>query len=142
MPRAKPTQVIEHRISLSNFERKEVKQLLDAQTLNNYVDLGIKGVVGVGAVGVGVGAVYVGYQGYLLAREIAAAAGEAASDAMKVVDDVSQSLSVERQQTYWSAFGDFFNPFISRVQFDLKHNNEEQFFARYGMSKAEYMATM
>jgi hypothetical protein len=71
MPRAKPTQVIEHRLSLSNYERKEVKELLDAQTLNTRIEAGINGAKAVGVVAVGAGTVYVLYQSYLLAREIA-----------------------------------------------------------------------
>jgi hypothetical protein len=34
MPRKPPTEVIEHRISLSDFERRELKQYIDAQQVN------------------------------------------------------------------------------------------------------------
>lgn len=35
MPRKAPSQVIEHRISLSDYERKELKQYVDAQQINS-----------------------------------------------------------------------------------------------------------
>jgi len=67
MPRSKPTQTIEHRISLSDFERKELKELLDAQTksteIQNYIDGG-KGILFAGS------AFAIGYIGYLALVEI------------------------------------------------------------------------
>lgn len=37
MPRKPPTNVIEHRISLSDFERKQLKELINAQEVRGYV---------------------------------------------------------------------------------------------------------
>lgn len=57
MPRKAPTQVIEHRMSLSNFERQQLEELIDsyrkdkfAENIPNYM-LGVAG-LGVGAAGV------------------------------------------------------------------------------------------
>jgi hypothetical protein len=67
MPRAKPNQVVEHRISFSDFERKELKQMLDIRdkqvTIANYVNGGK-------AVLYGASALAVGYFGYLALSEI------------------------------------------------------------------------
>lgn len=67
MPRSKPTQTIEHRISLSDFERKEMKELLDSRTqlnqINSYIEGG-KGVLFAGS------AFAIGYIGYLALVEI------------------------------------------------------------------------
>lgn len=38
MPRKAPTQVIEHRISLSDYERKNIKTLVEAKTRQSYFD--------------------------------------------------------------------------------------------------------
>ena len=55
MPRSKPKEVIEHRVTLGDFERKQLKE---AQTARLIRDVGI----GVGIVGLGVGGSYVGYK--------------------------------------------------------------------------------
>jgi hypothetical protein len=55
MPRSKPKEVIEHRVTLGDFERKQLKE---AQTARTIRDVGI----GVGIVGLGVGGSYVGYK--------------------------------------------------------------------------------
>jgi len=62
MPRKAPDKVVEHRISLSNFERKEIKETLDkidklhsAQLTQSYVRSA--GVIGLGLVGVAGGLV-------------------------------------------------------------------------------------
>jgi len=39
MPRKPPTEVIEHRISLSDFERRELKQYIDAQQVNAGINV-------------------------------------------------------------------------------------------------------
>tara|TARA_Y100000004_G_C8933540_1_gene421100 strand:+ start:178 stop:531 length:354 start_codon:yes stop_codon:yes gene_type:complete len=52
MPRKSPSQVIEHRISLSDFERREIKQTLDAMQLRSNLDSAGRFVVGAAAVAV------------------------------------------------------------------------------------------
>lgn len=67
MPRAKTTDVIEHRITLGDFERKEFKEYLDirdnAQKIDNVIDAG-KGILFAGS------AFAIGYIGYLALVEI------------------------------------------------------------------------
>ncbi len=62
MPRAKTTEVIEHRITFGDLERKELKETLDLLDKDRKWNLGLKTAVGSAAV---VGAVGIGYMGYL-----------------------------------------------------------------------------
>ena len=55
MPRSKPKEVIEHRVTLGDFERKQLK---DHQMVRIVKDVG----VGVGIAAVGVGGTYVAYE--------------------------------------------------------------------------------
>ena len=55
MPRSKPTQVTEHRVTLGTWEREQIK---DAQDAKNIRDIG----VGVGIASVGIGGTYVAYK--------------------------------------------------------------------------------
>jgi hypothetical protein len=55
MPRSKPQQVIEHRVTLGTWERDMLKEQQDAK---NIRDIG----VGVGVAAVGIGGTYVAYK--------------------------------------------------------------------------------
>ena len=61
MPRKAPDKVIEHRISLSNYERKEFQQYLDAQKTAAYLQ------PFAGAIGPVAGVAAIGGIGYLVA---------------------------------------------------------------------------
>jgi hypothetical protein len=92
MPRGKPNQIIEHRLSMGSYEREAFKRYQKSVTLKNNVESGVQ--VGKAAVvaGIGAGSVYVLYQSYLLAREIADnmgyAADLAAANAKKAADKI------------------------------------------------------
>ncbi len=92
MPRGKPTQIIEHRISLSNWERDKIGSLVDAKKREANIEAGISGVKVLAVAGIGAGSVYVAYQGYLLGREIAEivynVADEAKAKAKKAKDKI------------------------------------------------------
>ena len=63
MPRKAPDKVIEHRISLSNYERQEIKEYLESQKTATYLapfDVAIGPVAGVAAVG-GIGYLVAAY---------------------------------------------------------------------------------
>lgn len=61
--------VVEHRITLGDYERREMRQLIKSQVLLNRIDTGAT--VGKGALigGAAVGGVYVLYESYRLCRE-------------------------------------------------------------------------
>ncbi len=70
MPRKAPSQVIEHRISLSDFERREVKQTLDAIQLRTSLDSAGRFLVGAAAVTVGGLAAFAALDVYKFLKDI------------------------------------------------------------------------
>ena len=67
MPRAKTTEVIEHRITFGDLERKELKETLDLIDKDRKFNLYAKTAVGTGAV---VAAASIGYLGYIALQGI------------------------------------------------------------------------
>lgn len=64
MPRKPPSQVIEHRLSLSDFERRELKQVIDSYQKNKALENAPKLMLGGAAVGAVALAAYVAYKLY------------------------------------------------------------------------------
>jgi len=61
-PRKAPTQVIEHRISLSDFERKELRELLTSNRINQNINSAAKVLGSTGGIGIALAAlVYVSF---------------------------------------------------------------------------------
>lgn len=81
MPRRAPTQVIEHRISLSDFERKEFKQTVDAIQIRQSLDSAGKFLVGASAVAVVGTTAYFTLRAYSWVKDIPKDLGEAITDA-------------------------------------------------------------
>ena len=67
MPRAKTTEVIEHRITFGDLERKELKEHLDLMDKDRKFNLYAKTAVGTGAV---VAAAGIGFLGYIALQGI------------------------------------------------------------------------
>ncbi len=67
MPRAKTTEVIEHRITFGDLERKELKETLDLMDKDRKFNIYAKAAVGTGAV---VAAAGIGYLGYIALQGI------------------------------------------------------------------------
>ena len=67
MPRAKTTEVIEHRITFGDLERKELKETLDLIDRDRKFNIYAKTAVGTGAV---VAAAGIGYLGYIALQGI------------------------------------------------------------------------
>ena len=61
--------VVEHRITLGDYERREMRQLIKSQVLLNQINTGTKVGKGVLIGGAAVGTAYVLYESYNLARE-------------------------------------------------------------------------
>jgi len=55
MPRSKPKEVIEHRVTLGDFERKQIKEAMTAKLIK---DIG----TGVGIASIGIGGTYCAYK--------------------------------------------------------------------------------
>lgn len=83
MPRRAPTQVIEHRISLSDFERKEFKQTVDAIQIRQSLDSAGKFLVGASAVAVVGTTAYFTLKAYSWVKDIPKDLGEAVAGAGK-----------------------------------------------------------
>jgi len=98
MPRGKPNQIIEHRLSMGSYEREAFKQYQKSVTLKNNVESGVQ--VGKAAVvaGIGAGSVYVLYQSYLLAREIAESMGNAVDEATARAKRAKDKIVAELQE--------------------------------------------
>ncbi len=63
MPRKAPTEVIEHRITFGDYERKEIKEALDINDKQKTVDTVVKGGTAVLVGGTIIGAEYITYLG-------------------------------------------------------------------------------
>jgi hypothetical protein len=83
MPRRAPTQVIEHRISLSDFERKEFKQTVDTIQLRQSLDSAGKFLVGASAVAVVGTTAFFTLKAYSWVKDIPKDLGEAVAGAGK-----------------------------------------------------------
>jgi hypothetical protein len=83
MPRRAPTQVIEHRISLSDFERKEFKQTLDQIQIRQGLDSAGRFLVGASAVAVVGTTAYFTLQAYSFIKDIPKDIGDAITGAGK-----------------------------------------------------------
>lgn len=83
MPRRAPTQIIEHRISLSDFERREFKQTTDAIQLRQSLDSAGKFLVGASAVAVVGTTAYFTLRAYSWVKDIPKDIGEAITGAGK-----------------------------------------------------------
>ena len=66
MPRKAPQQVIEHRITLGDFERKEIKERLDSQDRLNNVKAIQQGVTSAAYLGGAAAMTWLGYQTWLI----------------------------------------------------------------------------
>ena len=62
MPRKAPTEVIEHRVTFGDFERKELKETLDILDKRSRLNTQVKTAGVVGAVGLGCATAWIGYQ--------------------------------------------------------------------------------
>lgn len=69
MPRKAPSQVIEHRISMSDYERAQLKEVVAAYNRDKWLE-NVPNILSASAVAIAsVGAVYVGYQLYDTLRQ-------------------------------------------------------------------------
>ena len=71
MPRKAPTQVIEHRITLGDYERKEIKEALDVRDRQVMIDNVLNGSKAVLQVGGLIASAYIGYLGWMAINGIA-----------------------------------------------------------------------
>lgn len=147
MPRKAPGSpgVVEHRITLGDFERKELKQTLDAYQLSNNVRSGIE-IAKVGAIGVGG---YFLYKGILQSSSIISSAwmktagfAESAIDSLfdfgkdaghAIINPIFQlrdrflvdlGFGPENMNTNW--------------KYDLRYLSKADFQKMYGMSKPDF----
>lgn len=92
MPRTKPDNTIVHRVELGSYERSSLKEWKDAQVLKTRIDSGITAAKAVAVGAIGAGTIYVGYQGYLLCREIAVKVYGVWDEAEKQLEDAKQVI--------------------------------------------------
>ena len=92
MPRTKPDNTIVHRIELGSYERSSLKEWKDAQVLKTRIDSGITAAKALTVGAIGVGKIYVGYQSYLLCREIAVKVYGVWDEAEKQLEDAKQAI--------------------------------------------------
>ena len=149
MARSKVDQVVEHRITLGKFERTELKQSLDLmqkrQQNQLYKEYAIGAVTGVAALGTAyaiyqmpkviteIGALFGSVYAY--ANDAVDSAADAAGDALSSMTEPSNAGT----PSYWGALIHRLNPLVSAVEWDIRHNSDEQFQATYGMTKAQYI---
>jgi hypothetical protein len=66
VPRNAPDQVVEHRVTLGDFERREIKQTLDALDRRRNVQAIQDGVTAAAYLATGAGVAWLGYQTWLI----------------------------------------------------------------------------
>jgi hypothetical protein len=142
MARGKVDQIIEHRVTLGKFERTELKQSLDLMQKKQqnalYKDYAIGAATGAAALG----GVYVAYKAVGLFGEI----GETFSGVWATIngiglDDITDFIKKGGGGTPspWKIAADKANPFIRGDEFDIRYMQDEDFLAKYLMTKGEYM---
>lgn len=92
MPRRAPTQVIEHRISLSDYERKEFKQTVDAIQLRQNLDSTGRFLVGASAVAVVGTTAFFTLKAYQWVKDIPEDLGEVVTDVTGAITTAGKSL--------------------------------------------------
>ena len=92
MPRRAPTQVIEHRISLSDFERKEFKQTVDAIQIRQNLDSAGKFLVGASAVAVVGTTAFFTLKAYSWVKDIPEDLGEVVTTVTGALSGAGKSL--------------------------------------------------
>jgi hypothetical protein len=145
MPRKSTDKVIEHRITLGDYERKEFKQTLDAYQLQKNINSAIDGAK---IVAVGVGGYFL-YKGLIQSSGIISAAwmktagfAESAVETLfdfgkdaghAIINPIFQlrdrflvdlGLGPEKMNTHW--------------KYDLRYLSASEFQAAYGMSKPDF----
>jgi len=98
MPRTKPDNTLVHRIELGSYERSSLKEWKDAQVLKTRIDSGIAAGKAVAVGAIGAGTIYVGYQGYLLCREIAVKVYGVWEEAEKQLEDAKNVIKNEYEE--------------------------------------------
>lgn len=104
MPRKAPSQVIEHRISMSDYERAQLKEVVAAYNRDKWLE-NVPNILSASAVTVAsVGAVFVGYQFYDTLRQHW---GTVASNPLKNAIDLLNPFDFESKEAAARKFFDF-----------------------------------
>lgn len=149
MARTKIDVTYEHRITLGKFERTELKQSLDLMQKRQQNQLYKEYAIGAATGAAALGTAYAIYQMPKVISEIGALFGSVYAYANNAIDSAQESAgnaldsmtkpSNAGNVSYWSALIHRLNPLVSAVEWDIRHNSDEQFQEAYGMSKAEYI---
>lgn len=145
MARSKVDQVVEHRLTLGKFERTELKQSLDLMQKRQQNALYKEYAIGAATGAAALGTAYALSKMPGIIKEIGALFGtvyayaEDASDAAGNAIDAMTQPSNAGTPSYWGALIHRLNPLVSAVEWDIRHNSDEQFMQTYGMTKAQYI---
>ena len=142
MPRGKPNQIIEHRISLSNYERTEMQKLFRSHRISKNIDSAIDGAKIAG----------VGFAAYFIYKGIVSGAGLLSSAWMSISEK-----TVEEVEDVLAGVGNFVvNPVVqlkdrflvdlglgpanmnTHWKYDLRYLTPQEFQRAYGMSKPDF----
>ena len=107
MPRKAPNQVVEHRISFSNFERQQIIEQLEKQRDNQLLTSGIQGagsIIGSGALLWGIG-LYFGYNLVSKAKEnIQDFVDSSSTYIADILTEVTGGLTADEREFFRKAF--------------------------------------
>lgn len=107
MPRKAPNQVVEHRISFSNFERQQIIEQLEKQRDNQLLTSGIQGagsIIGSGALLWGIG-LYFGYNLVSKAKEnIQDFVDNSSTYIADILTEVTGGLTADEREFFRKAF--------------------------------------
>ena len=96
MPRKAPTQVIEHRMSLSNFERQQLEEMIDAYRKAKFAENIPNYMLGIAGIAVGGGALFAAHALWVFVNNLP-------------IDEAKSWVQVFGNQVFGSGFGYIFN---------------------------------